>query len=252
MRNIVLHLAFDGARYHGWQVQENAVSVQKTVQDAIERVFHTRLGLTGCSRTDAGVHANDYVCCFRTEATIPPISIARAINTKLPADIAVRDCHEVDAAFHPRYSALGKEYIYKICDAQFRDPFLRDYALYYWKKLDSTLLNEAATRFLGKHDFAAFCSAGSTTGHRPEEISDTVRTIYAAEVIRDGDLVQFRVHGDGFLYNMVRIMVGTLLFVAQGRLSPADIAAVITSGDRRRAGPTAPAHALYLNHVFYA
>lgn len=252
MRNIVLHLKFDGARYHGWQVQQNAVTVQQTVQNAVERVFHTRLGLTGCSRTDTGVHANDYVCCIRTETAIPPLSIARAINANLPDDIAVWDCTEADAEFHPRYSALGKEYIYKICNAPFRDPFLRAYALYYYKSLDCDILSAAASKFLGRHDFAAFCSSGANAGHRPEETSDTVRTIYESEVTRNGALIQFRVHGDGFLYNMVRIMVGTLLFVAQGRLTPDDIPAVLESCDRRKAGPTAPAHALYLNRVFYA
>jgi tRNA pseudouridine38-40 synthase len=253
MRNIVLHLAFDGARYHGWQVQKNALSVQETIQNAIEKVFKSRLAVTGCSRTDAGVHANDYVCGFRTCAKIEPLAIARALNANLPKDIAVTGCHEASEAFHPRYFATGKEYIYKICNAPFRDPFFRAYALYYHPTLDCELLNSAARNFCGRHDFAAFCSSGADSHHRPEETDgDTVRTIFDASFSRSGDMVEFRVSGDGFLYNMVRIMVGTLLFVAKGKLTPDDIKSVIDSCDRRRAGPTAPAHALYLNHVFYA
>lgn len=251
MRNLVVHLAFDGARYHGWQVQQNAVTVQQVFQDAVEKVFGSRLPVTGCSRTDAGVHARDYVCNFRTEAGIPCPAVARALNANLPHDIAVTSCSEVSDAFHSRYFSLGKEYVYKICDAVCRDPFLRAYAIYYPKRLDCEKLNLAASAFVGRHDFAAFRSAGAVSRHRPGEEEDTVRTISSASVLRTGDLVEFTVCGDGFLYNMVRIMVGTLLLVAQGRISGSDVAAVIESRDRGRAGPTAPAHGLYLNRVFY-
>jgi tRNA pseudouridine38-40 synthase len=252
MRNIIIHLAYDGTRYHGWQVQENSVSVQQVFQNAVEKVFGSRLDVKGCSRTDAGVHAYDYVCNFRTGATIECGAIARALNANLPKDIAVTACEEAEEGFHSRYHATGKEYIYKICNAPFRDPFYRAYALYYPKRLDCELLNRAAQDFCGCHDFSAFRSAGTVSRHRPEEPSgDAVRTIFEAEVTRNGDMVVFRVRGDGFLYNMVRIMVGTLLFVAQGKIPCGGIASVIESRDRRRAGPTAPPHALYLNRVFY-
>lgn len=247
----MVHLAFDGTRYHGWQVQANAITVQQRFQDAVEKVFGSRLDVTGCSRTDAGVHANDYICNFRTCATIPCDAIMRALNAHLPQDIAVTSCREVSQAFHPRYYACGKEYVYKIFNASYRDPFTRNYSFYYPRRLDCEKLNDAAQGFCGKHDFAAFRSSGAASHHRPEESegSDTVRTIFGASVTRNGDMVEFRVRGDGFLYNMVRIMTGTLLFVAQGKIK--SIPDVIESRDRKRAGATAPAHGLYLNRVFY-
>jgi tRNA pseudouridine38-40 synthase len=252
MRNIAVHLAFDGTNYHGWQVQSNAVTIQQTFQDAVEKIFGTRLAVTGCSRTDAGVHANDYVCCFHTAASIECEAIARALNSALPDDIAVTSCSEMPEDFHPRYSASGKEYIYRIWNAQYCDPFTRRYAFHYRKRLDNELLNAAAQYYRGTHDFAAFCSSGASSSHRPEAPEgDTVRTVFDAEVTRKGDMIEFRVSGDGFLYNMVRIMTGTLLFVAQGKFSCDDIKSVIESCDRSKAGPTAPAHGLCLNRVFY-
>lgn len=258
MRNIVLHLMFDGTRYHGWQVQANAVSVQQTVQDAFEKVFKKRLAVTGCSRTDAGVHANDYVCSFRTDTNISCEAILRAVNANLPKDIAVALCSEAPADFHVRYSTTAKEYIYKIWNSPIRNPFLFGYTMFYPKKLDVEKLSLAAQNFKGRHDFAAFQSSGAVSRHRPsltdksDEISgDTVRTIFEASVTREDELVVFRVRGDGFLYNMVRIMTGTLLFVAQGKISCDGIKDVIKSQNREKAGPTAPACGLYLNRVFY-
>lgn len=252
MRNIMVHLAFDGTRYHGWQVQANAVTVQQRFQDAVEKVFGSRLDVTGCSRTDAGVHAYDYVCNFHTGASIECAAVMRALNASLPFDIAVTSCREVPEMFHSRYFASGKEYVYKICDAPYRNPFTRFYSFYYPRRLDCEQLNTAAQGFCGRHDFAAFRSSGAASRHRPEEPEgETVRTIFESAVTRDGDMVEFRVRGDGFLYNMVRIMAGTLLFVAQGKIKCGDIEKVIEYGDRRRAGATAPAHGLYLNRVFY-
>lgn len=258
MRNIVLHLAYDGTRYHGWQVQKNAVTIQQTLQDALEKVFGQRPGVTGCSRTDAGVHAYDYVCNFRTESDIDCTAVQRALNANLPKDIAVISCLEEKEDFHPRYSATGKEYIYKIWNAPYRNPFLLGYAMQYSKRIDETLLNDAARHFCGTHDFKAFQSIGAVSRHRPqpggetgEVAGDTVRTIHEAEVTREGELLLFRVRGDGFLYNMVRIMTGTLLFVAQGKRKPDDITEIIESCSRTMAGPTAPACGLYLNRVFY-
>lgn len=248
----MVHLMFDGAAYHGWQVQANAVTVQKTFQDAVEKVFKSRLDVTGCSRTDAGVHANDYVCNFKTEALIEPRAIMRALNANLPHDIAVTSCLEAAPDFHSRYFAAGKEYIYKINNAPYRDPFTRAYSFYCAKKLDVDLLAAAAANFRGKHDFAAFCSAGAAASHRPESPEgDTVRTIIDTDVTREKDMVIFRVRGDGFLYNMVRIMTGTLLFVAQSKIKPGEITDIIDARERKRAGATAPAQGLYLNKVFY-
>lgn len=248
----MVHLMFDGTAYHGWQVQANAVTVQETFQDAVEKVFKSRLDVTGCSRTDAGVHANDYVCNFKTEASIEPRAIMRALNANLPHDIAVTSCLEASPDFHSRYFASGKEYIYKINNASYRDPFTRAYSFYCAKNLDVDLLSAAAEKFRGKHDFAAFCSAGAASSYRPESPEgDTVRTIIDTGVTREGDTVIFRVRGDGFLYNMVRIMTGTLMFVAQGKIKPEEIPAIIDCCERKRAGATAPALGLYLNKVFY-
>ena len=259
MRNIVLHLAFDGTRYHGWQVQENAISVQQTIQDGFERVFNARLPVKGCSRTDAGVHAYDYVCNFFTNSPLPCDAILRALNANLPRDIAVTACEEASEDFHVRYSATGKEYVYQIWNESVRNPFFLGYAMFYPRRLNVELLDSAAAAFRGRHDFAAFQSSRAISRHRPlqngistdEDSSGTIRTIFNTSVTREGGMVRFRVHGDGFLYNMVRIMTGTLLFVAQGKLSCGGVEEVISSCDRKMAGPTAPACGLYLNRVFY-
>lgn len=244
MRNLLLRLRFDGTAYHGWQVQKNAPTVQQTLQDALETILRERPPVTGCSRTDAGVHAREYACNFRTERTIPRENLVRALNACLPDDIAVLSCTEVRADFHARYAALGKEYLYRILNAPVRDPFFHARALHYPFPLDCGLLDSAAEFYLGTLDFSAFRASGGKDGN-------AVRTISHARVWRDGDLVFFGVRADGFLYHMVRIMVGTLLDVAQGKRKPDDIPAVIASRDRARAGPTAPAHGLYLNRVFY-
>lgn len=244
MRNLLLTLRFDGTAYHGWQVQKNSVTVQQTLQDALETILHHRPPVTGCSRTDAGVHARSYACNFRTEHRIPCENLVRALNTCLPDDVAVLSCREVPDVFHARYSALEKEYVYQIWNTPVRDPFFRGRALHVPYPLDTDIMDEAARHFLGTHDFAAFRAAGSA-------VKDTVRTISLSHVWREEDRVLFRVRGNGFLYNMVRIMVGTLLYTAQGKLKPADIPAVVASQNRTTAGPTAPAHGLYLNHIFY-
>jgi tRNA pseudouridine38-40 synthase len=244
MRNILLTLRFDGTAYHGWQVQKNAVTVQQTLQDALETVLRSRPPVIGCSRTDAGVHANEYACNFRTSMNIPNESLLRALNTNLPADIAVTGCTEVPERFHARYSACAKEYIYKIFNEKTRDPFLNRFALYYPYRLDIEAMRRAAAGFLGRHDFKAFRATGSS-------VDDTVRNVTLFEIETQGSLATFRVRADGFLYNMVRIMTGTLLYVSQGRIGESNICEIIDSQSRERAGPTVPAHGLYLNKVFY-
>lgn len=244
IRNLKLTLRFVGTAYHGWQVQKNAPTVQETLQDALQAVLGERPGVTGCSRTDAGVHANEYICNFRTMSCIPCENLRRALNANLPRDIAVRACDTAGPEFHARYSACGKEYIYKVWNEAARDPFLEGYALTYSYPLDLPAMQTAAEAFLGEHDFQSFCAAGSS-------VQDTVRHVTLFEVTRDAGLVQFRVRADGFLYNMVRIMVGTLLSVSQGRIGSGDIPDILQARNRAEAGPTAPAHGLYLNKVFY-
>lgn len=244
MRNLLMTIQYDGSAYHGWQVQSNALTVQEVFQNAVEKVFRSRLDIKGCSRTDSGVHANMYCVSLKTDMNIDCLGALRAMNTALPPDIAVIDCREVPSDFHPRYSCKSKEYVYKIYNGSIRNPFLQKYAFHYRYALDAELMDREAQAFLGKHDFSGFCSARS-------DIEDTVRFVKNVSVKREGDMVLFTVEADGFLYNMVRIMVGTLLFVNEGKIKPGELKDVIDSKDRSRAGKTAPPQGLYLNRVNY-
>ena len=244
MQRLLLTLRYDGSRYHGWQVQKNGITVQETLQDAVERLTGIRSGLTGCSRTDAGVHAEMFCCAFDTASPLRGEKMVKALNAHLPRDIAVYGCREVEADFHPRYAALGKRYVYRIWNAPERNPFWEGRALHCRRPLDAAFLNEQAAAYVGTHDFASHQAAGST-------VEETIRTVRRAEVERRGEMVLFPVEADGFLYNMVRIMVGTLLGLQAGSLEAGSIPAILESGSRERAGATAPACGLYLDHVFY-
>lgn len=244
MRKLVITIQYDGSRYHGWQVQSNALTVQEVFQNAVERVFGERLDVKGCSRTDAGVHANMYVLSIDTDMNISNDGVVFALNSHLPKDIAVMECKEGSDDFHPRYSCKSKEYEYRLYNGKIRNPFLADYAFCYRYPIDVDYLNEQAQAFVGTYDYSGFCSAKS-------DVEDTVRTVKSFSVTRQGDTVLFRVEADGFLYNMVRIMVGTLLFVAEGKIKKDELMDVILSKDRKRAGKTAPPQGLYLNKVNY-
>ena len=244
MRTLCITLRYDGAAYHGWQVQKNGVTVQEKLQNAIEAVCGRREDVKGCSRTDAGVHAEMFCCSFVTEAALSCETWIRALNAHLPADIAVYACREVPADFHARYSCTGKKYIYKIWNAPYRNPFCRDRFLHYPYALDADFLHKEAQALLGRHDFAAFCASGSS-------VEDTVREIRKIGVERHGEEVWIYVEADGFLYNMVRIIVGSLLGIAQGKLTPGSLPEILASLDRARAGATAPACGLYLTNVYY-
>ena len=244
MQRLLLTLRYDGSRYHGWQVQKNGITVQETLQDAVERLTGIRSGLTGCSRTDAGVHAEMFCCAFDTASPLRGEKMVKALNAHLPRDIAVYGCREVEADFHPRYAALGKRYVYRIWNAPERNPFWEGRALHCRRPLDAAFLNEQAAAYVGTHDFASHQAAGST-------VEETIRTVRRAEVERRGEMVLFTVEADGFLYNMVRIMVGTLLGLQAGSWEAGSIPAILESGSRERAGATAPACGLYLDHVFY-
>lgn len=244
MRNLLLTLSFDGSAYHGWQVQENAVTVQQALQDALEHICGVRDNIVGCSRTDSGVHANMYCCNLRTEHTIPCDRLVTALNAVLPRDIAVSNCKQVPFDFHARYDCTSKEYIYKIWNSPNKNPFLYDYSLHYKYPLDAEMLDGQAKQYIGEYDFASFCAAGSS-------VASTVRNVTNASVTRDGDMVVFTVEANGFLYNMVRIMVGTLIDISSGKTEKNSIADIIAAKDRGRAGFTAPPHGLYLNRVNY-
>ena len=244
MKRVKLIVAYDGTNYHGWQVQKNALSVQETLQDAIEKLYGSRLDVKGCSRTDSGVHANMYCVSYNAPFYAGEYHTISAINTFLPSDIRAFACREVEDDFHARYLAKGKEYVYLVYNEKYQNPFFSRYSYYFRYDIDVDLLNEAAKFFIGTHDFAAFCSAYS-------DAEDTVRTIYDLKVERDGSIVKFIISGDGFLYNMVRIIVGTLLMVSQGKIAKEQIPLIIESKDRKKAGRTAPANGLFLNKVFY-
>lgn len=244
MKNLLLTIQYDGSNYHGWQVQSNALTVQEVFQNAVEKVFHSRLDVKGCSRTDTGVHANMYCLTIKTDMNISDEGVILALNSNLPDDISVIACRQVGDDFHPRYSCTSKEYVYKLYNGKIRNPFYAKYALHYRYSIDADYLNRECKAFIGTYDYAGFCSAKS-------DVKDTVRTVKAFDVWREGDMVYFKVEADGFLYNMVRIMVGTLLFVSERKIKEGGLIEVIQSKNRKRAGKTAPPQGLYLNKINY-
>jgi tRNA pseudouridine38-40 synthase len=245
VRNLLLTLRYDGSNYHGWQIQQNAVTVQQVFQEALAKILGESPDVKGCSRTDSFVHALEFCVSFKTERTIPCGRLVGALNHFLPDDIAAISCREVPLDFHARYSCVGKEYVYRIWNCQTPDPFLRNRVLHYWYPLDLEKLNRAASCFLGKHDFTSFCATDA------REPGNMERTVTKAVWSRQGDMVEFAVAADGFLYHMVRIMVGTMLRVAQGKLQPEEIDRILLACDRSAAGPTAPPQGLFLKQVFY-
>lgn len=244
MRNIKAFMRYRGTAYHGFQRQINAVAVQNVVEDVLGGILSEKIVITGCSRTDTGVHANEYCFSFKTESPIDCSVIVRGANALLPEDIAVTSAEDADMEFHARYCCKAKEYVYLICNKAVRDPFYTDLALHYPYPLDLDSIKRAAAYFEGTHDFTSFCGTANLK-------DDPVRTIEYFKIFKDESFVKFVVKGNGFLYNMVRIMSGTLLSVSEGKFSPDDIPRIIEGRDRRLAGRTAKAHGLYLNKVFY-
>ena len=244
MKRLLLTLCYDGTNYHGWQVQKNADTIQSKIQDALQEVLNFRPNVTGCSRTDAGVHANMFCCHFDCDTNISNQKLPMALNAHLPSDIRVLKCEQVDNDFHSRYSCKSKNYIYKIYTGNIASPFSYKYSLHYAKDIDVNLLNEQAKDFIGQYDFSAFCASGSS-------VDDKTRTVTQFDVYQKDDMIYFSVTADGFLYNMVRIMVGTLLSINEGKIPKNSIKNIIMSKQRSNAGKTAPAHALYLNRVNY-
>ena len=243
-RNLLVTLSFDGRHFHGWQVQNNAVTVMGTFQDALEAVLGTRPDIKGCSRTDSGVHARDYKVSFKTESSILCERLIPALNSNLPRTIAVTACREVPLDFHARYSVVSKRYVYRFLNTPVRDPFQDGLALHIPYRLDAEFLNNEAKSFIGKHDFSAFQNTG-----RP--VDDAVRTIFESNVVRKDNIVEFSVTGDGFLYNMVRIMAGTLLDIHNSKIPAGSIHDIIMSQKRSQAGATVPACGLTLEEVIY-
>ncbi|HBI51215.1 MAG TPA: tRNA pseudouridine(38-40) synthase TruA [Ruminococcaceae bacterium] len=246
MRNLKICIAYNGSAYHGWQRQNNNITVQQLVEDCMSRIMNSKITAHGCSRTDAGVHAREFCLNARTDSAIPCPGLMRAMNKMLPDDIAVLSCEDADEDFHARFSAHGKEYIYIVNNAPHKDVFGSDLALFYPYPLDEKRLDAAAKLFTGTHDFSAFCKAEAK-----QHLRSTVRTVRSFDVSRSDDTVTFTVSGDGFLHNMVRIMVGTLIYLNEGKRTEADIIRSLETGERTDAGITIPPHGLYLNKVFY-
>ena len=241
----LLKLSYLGTAYAGFQVQPNGDTVQGRLCSAAKTLFGVDGAVTGCSRTDSGVHAKEYYATLEAVggADIPAKRLPRAINTYLPKDISVSCALIVPDDFSIRKNVVGKEYEYIILNTAVGDPFYTGRALHYSHHLDADKMNEAAKHFVGKHDFAAFMASGS-------DIADTVRTVSECRAERDGDIVKIYMAADGFLYNMVRITVGTLIEVSEGKISPDGIDKIINSKDRTLAGRTAPPEGLYLGKVF--
>ncbi len=243
-RNIALKLSYTGTAYHGWQRQKNALSVSETLEKALSSVVGHPVKVTGAGRTDAGVHARVYVANFRTVSGIPADRLPLAVNTRLPDDIVVSKATVVPEGFNAIGSCLKKEYTYRIYNSRIRDPFYVDRVWFYPRPLDEAVMAEAAKQFVGTHDFAAVRSVGTET-------RTTVRTVHYFEIERHGQIVDCRVCADGFLYNMVRAMVGTCIYAAEGKLSAGDIPAILSSRNRTLAGPTAPPDGLYMTGLWY-
>ena len=244
MKNIALRLRYDGSRYHGWQVQKNAITVAQTMEEALAKVCGERVKLTGCGRTDAGVHALRYCANFHSDCTVPVDRMPLALNSRLPDDIAVVDAVEVPDDFNAIGSCVKKEYVYKILNSRIPDPFLADRVCFYPQRLDISLMQAAARAFEGTHDFKAVRSEGTQT-------KTTVRTVYWCRAEKDGDLITVSICANGFLYNMCRAMVGTMVYASYGKLIPEEIPALLEKRDRRLTGPTMPPRGLYLNRVWY-
>ena len=243
-RNIALRLSYTGTAYHGWQVQKNASSVAETLEKALSSVVCHPVKVTGAGRTDAGVHAERYIANFRTDSRIPLERLPYAVNTHTPEDIAVSQALEVAEDFNAIGSCLKKEYTYRIYNSRIRDPFYVNRVWFYPKLLDEAVMAQAAAQFVGTHDFAAVRSVGTET-------RTTVRTVHYFDIQRRGQIIDCRVCADGFLYNMVRAMVGTCIYAAEGKLAPEDIPEILSSRNRTLAGPTAPPDGLYMTNLWY-
>ena len=244
VRNLRVMMAYRGTAYHGFQRQGNAYTVQQAVEEALSGLLGEEVTIYGCSRTDAGVHARQFCFNFRTENPIPTRGIVFGTNARLNDDIALLSCEEAEEDFHARYCCKGKEYEYIVHNSEIKDPFYCDRAYRCPHPIDAVLLDREAKAFVGEHDFKSFCSADC-------DKENTTRTIYSCGVKREGDLVRFRVAGNGFLYNMVRIMVGTLLSINEGKLPQGSVPQLLLSRDRTLAGRTVPPQGLYLDRVFY-
>ena len=244
MKRIKLVAAYDGTNYHGSQIQNNGKTIEGVLKTELSSLLQEIINLIGASRTDAGVHARGNVYVFDTESHIPPEKFTYALNARLPEDIRIQESCEVPQDFHPRHQDTVKTYEYRILNRKLPLPEYRLYAHFTYETLDVEKMQQACQYFVGEHDFVSFCAAGS-------QVESTVRTIYDLHVEKNGELLTISVTGNGFLYNMVRIIAGTLLKVGSGAIAPEEISGIIEGKDRALAGPTAPAKGLTLVEIRY-
>lgn len=244
MKRIKLTVAYDGTNYCGWQIQKNRITVEEVLNRTLTKFFKEEIAVIGASRTDSGVHALGNVAVFDAEVTMPPDKISYAINNLLPEDIRIRKSEEVEADFHPRYCDTRKTYEYKIYNNQFPNPIERLYSHFVYYPLDVEKMQRAADYLVGEHDFKSFCTP------KPD-VENTVRTIYSIRVTRVEHMVTIRINGNGFLYNMVRIIVGSLMKVGMGMIPPEEIKNILEAKDRTKAGHKAPACGLTLVEIEY-
>ena len=244
MKRVLLRVAYDGTNYCGWQKQNNGVAVEAVRNKHLSELLGTEISVIGASRTDAGVHAMGNVAVFDTDSRIPGEKFAYALNQRLPDDIAILDSKEVAPDFHPRYCKCNKTYEYRVLNRKFPLPTERLYSYFLYYNIDVEKMQEAARHLVGTHDFASFCSANA-------QVKDTVRTVKFIYVRKENDIITIQVNGNGFLYNMVRIISGTLLQVGMGRMSVMDVKNILDARDRTKSGPTAPAVGLTLVEINY-
>lgn len=244
MKNFLCVMSYDGSNFHGFQSQPDGITVQDTVENVLFSLTGEKVKITGCGRTDAGVHAKNYCFNFKSNTSIPVEAFPLALNSKLPDTIAVKSCRVVDDDFHAGFDAIKKTYTYKILNSRIRNPFMRDYSWFFPAPLDIGKMKEAASYIIGEHDFNAFMAQGGS-------VKTTVRTVYDIKINKNEDVISIDVTGNGFLYNMVRIITGTLVAAGVSRISPEEVKNIIESKKRENAGSTAPACGLYLSEVFY-
>ena len=244
IKRVKLVVAYDGTAYSGWQLQPNGITIEEVLNRELSDLLREEIRVIGASRTDAGVHALGNVCVFDTNTRIPGEKISFALNQSLPEDIRIQLSEEVEPDFHPRYTDSEKTYEYRILNRTFPVPTERLYSYFYHYKLDEKKMREATSYLIGRHDFASFCGSGA-------QVKSTIRTITSAAVERDGDIITIRISGTGFLYNMVRIIAGTLIEIGNGQYPPERMKSIVEACDRSAAGPTAPACGLTLIGIRY-
>lgn len=244
MKRMLLTIAYDGTAYHGWQVQPNGITVQETLQNALERLLGVRPAVTGCSRTDAGVHAREFCCHFDCDEKFPESAFLRGLDSLLPPDISVKNVKIVANDFHARYNACGKTYCYYILNSKTRDPFLSRYSWQIERPLDTDKMNLFCNEIMGEHDFYAFSSSGRS-------VENTVRQVGFCKTERQGDGIILKITANGFLYNMVRIIVGTAVAISDGRCLLPSESGIFEKKDRTLAGETAPPQGLFLEKIIY-